>query len=125
MQRLFTRTHGICAVLALALAGCKSDCVQAPCPLTEVLRLKVTAANSAAPPAGLTLQVNDQPPRSDLCDADGICRVVGQAGDYWLTIAAPGYIPQDLVLTMTSHSRSGCGCPTITPRQLDVSLQPE
>jgi len=113
--------HCLAAVLLLA---CKQDCVYYPCPEFEAVRVTVTAAGSSGPPPELAIAVGDGPSQTGMCDAQGVCHVLGPPGEYRLTITAAGFNPRQLDVTVTGEA-AGCNtCGHVDRQQLTVVLQP-
>jgi hypothetical protein len=111
-------------LIAVLLIGCKTDCVYYPCPIAEAITLSVSGGGAPGAPPGLTVAIGAELLQAGLCDAAGVCHIFGSPGAYRLTIAATGFVPRTLDVTVTGEA-AGCNtCGHIDRQQLSVVLQP-
>lgn len=109
---------------AILLVGCKTDCVYYPCPDLEAVSVGVSVAGSQSPPPALVVTAGDNNLPSGVCDTLGVCHVFGPPGAYHLTIAATGFTPKRVDVTVTGEA-AGCNtCGHVDRQQVTIVLQP-
>jgi Carboxypeptidase regulatory-like domain len=126
--------RGPAMLLALALCACNlggsGDCTlqpNEPCPFPFAVHLTVTSATDGGPVANASIVVTLNGTRvSGECNTDSAttCEVPGGAGEYDVTVSAPGYRPVERVVDVTATPAQGCGCESVKVQTLTVALSP-
>lgn len=112
------------------VGGCNEPCLAASCVPAEAAEITVTASNGPIGIAGLMVagaSSNNLLPCEPGSGGTVLCRIYGGAGDYHLTVSAPGYQSVALNFTVTEGATTaGCHpCGTYPDtRILSVVMQP-
>lgn len=112
---------------AVVAMSCSRDTTEAcpplPCPLSLAVRLQLVSAATGLPVDSASVQVAGAVTGSAACSAGG-CFVAGPAGDYQLTINAPGYQSAHLDVVVHGEPPKPCGCNLATAELRTVALVP-
>ena len=114
-------------VATMLLAGCAGDAIvcNLPCPLPEVGAITVTASNTPAGIAGVSVTVGGVTrgcPQG--IDGAAVCHIYGNLGTYHVVLSAPGYQSASVDFTATDAAPSTCGCGQVDTQRRSVALQP-
>lgn len=92
------------------------------------MALNVTVTTAAGGPVpGASIAVSGAETGGGPCGWDStatVCVVPGYAGQYTITVSAPGYQSASKTLNVTGKQPSGCGCPTTDTRPVTMVLTP-
>lgn len=119
------RTHASAAIV-LSVIACESErvCLTPPCPPAIAVEVHVRSTASLTPIAGAFVLRGSPQQRLD-CDAGesrATCYILGPAGEYAFEVGAEGHVSVSRSVVVTGTS-SGCGCPQVTTRKVDVQLE--
>ena len=123
------RNLTLIASTAFAIA-CGHDATTAVCPplgvacaLQAAVDVQVVSAAGGAAVDSVSMQVTGAVTGGAPCSGS-VCTVYGVAGDYQLTISAPGFQPAHLDVTVHAGQAPRCGCPSVQAERRTVALTP-
>ena len=111
----------VVAALAFSAVACNGDCLQSPCPLPIAIAVEVTSTSSGGGVSGASVAVSGAVTSTVPCDAS--CTIMGYAGTYTLTVAAPGYQSAQRTV-LVQGSSPACGCASTETEQASFALTP-
>src|SRR6185503_10897089 len=107
------------AFLAGAAACGGGECLALPCPLPLALTITLQSAATRTGVKDATIAVTG--PTQTTMSCDTVCMIPGTAGDYHLSISAPGFTTVNQDVTVTGDNPS-CGCSSTHPVSLTIAL---
>lgn len=128
MLRLTGSLRNLRLIGSAAIAiGCASDstqvCPAVACALPIAVRVQVVSAATGAAVDSVSMQSAGPATGGAACSGN-VCFVGGSAGDYQLTITAPGYETAHLDVVVKAAPPQKCGCGGVITQERTVKLVP-
>jgi hypothetical protein len=124
------RTLGIALALCACSGGGHERCLalpSAPCAIPQALHLTITSAANGGAVANPAVTFTGVMQGSAYCNTATVttCDVLGPAGEYDLTVSAPGYATLQRVVEVPAVDPQGCGCGGAVTQNLTIALTPQ
>lgn len=124
------RVLGIGVALCACSGGGHERCLavpSAPCAIPQALHLTITSAANGAPVDSPSVAVTGPVQGAAYCNTGTVttCDVLGPAGEYDLTVSAPGYETLERVVQVPGVGPQACGCGGVVTQNVTVALTPQ